>query len=144
MNKPNKLIFPAILCLCIAAIIFCYKWQQERNNHTELLELAQWSAEESYDSFAAFIESGEEHNYWEAVANFRSFLKAYMQYCLKSNLNHTDYTYATDVYYSLINFPELCRTKIPELMEITALLSVNADDPDADIKMHNLRDDITQ
>ena len=144
MNKQNKLIFPIILCLCIAIIVFCYKWHQEKNNHSELLELAQWSAEESYDSFEAFVESGEERNYWEAVANFRSYLKAYMQYCLKSNLNHTNYTYATDVYYCLINFPELCQTHIPEFMEITALLSIDAADPDADIKMHNLRDNITQ
>ena len=138
------MIFLIILCLCITTIVFYCKWQQEKNHHSELLELAQWSAEESFDSFEAFVESGEEHNYWNAVANFRSYLKAYDQYCLKSDRNHTDYTYAANIYYCLINFPELCQAHIPEFIEITALLSKNAADPEADIKMHNLRDDITQ
>lgn len=140
----KRLAILVILCLCISTTVFYFKWQEAKNDHSELLELAQWSAEESYDYFLSFQKSVDERNYWDAVANFRAYLQAYMQYCSKTDGEWSDYAYATDVYFSLINFPELCREHIPELIEITELLSKNACDPNAHLRMHNLRNDITE
>ncbi len=75
MKKQVQIIL--VVCLTITTLVFAFLWQNEKNNKDDLRLLAQASAKETYINFTEYQANGQENDYWNGVAAFRSFEQAY-------------------------------------------------------------------
>ena len=136
MRKNITLIL--LICFILSTLAFGILWVKERNSQAAALLIARSSANDAYNSFKMYKNTGDESYYCYGVSAFRSFQQAY--YLLVENTNKsTNYVFCNQIYGSLVLFPDRSQEHITELLQITELLSNNAKDENAYILMSNLR-----
>lgn len=127
-----------IICLVISSVVFAMLWQGEKRNRDDVRLLAQSAAAQAYASFQSFQATGEESDYWSAVADFRAFEQAY--HLLTENTNKSDnYIFCNEVYGSLLLFPEKSQEHISQVIEVMGILSEDLEDALGHSKMSSLR-----
>ncbi len=131
MKKATALI----LVLALTSAAFCGLWLREKNNRPELVELAQYSAGEALRSFENYALTGSSGDYHHGVANFRSFLNAWLTL---SEETPPDYIWFSSVYDFMLLHPEQVQAHTEELLAAMRLLGEDFTDPNAALRMSEL------
>lgn len=131
MKKSTALI----LTFALLAAVFCGLWLRERNDRSELESLAQISAAQALQDFESFAASGSSGDYLEGVANFKSFLHAWL---MLSEETPAEYTWFNSVYGFMILHPEQVQSHMEELLVAMRLLGGDFADPNAALRISEL------
>ncbi len=127
-----------IVCLAVSTLLLGILLRAEKNNKEDLLLLAQSGAKEAYHQFTDYQQSGEESDYWYAVAAFRSFEQAYCLMTENTNKS-TNYTICNEVYGALVLHPENCREHMTDIIAIMRILAQNVENENGYVQMLALR-----
>ena len=139
MKRNVTLILLVIFVL--STFVFGMLWNKERNDKTEIILLAQASANDAHTNFLEYQKTGDDSYYWHGVSAFRSFQQAY--YLLVENTNKApNYTFCNQVYGSLVLFPERSQSHIAEIVGVMELLAQNVEKENGYLLMANLRNTI--
>lgn len=139
----KKSAVAVIVCLSVAVIIFFSLWQMERNDLSDMRELAQAGASSALELFEEYQNTGEDNCYWSAVAEFRSFEQAYGQLVDGTN-KQSNYTYCDEVYGLLVLSSDSCKADIDEIISVMAILSNDVTDDNGYLRMADLRNHLQE
>lgn len=92
---------------------------------SDLWELCTSSAAGAAEAFREFTRTGEEADWWSAVAEFRSFMQAY--HFLQGETD-AEYTWCNSVYGFLLRGPERAGNQAEELARAMELLAETPED----------------
>ena len=124
----NKRVAAVLLTAVIMlAVIFFFLWQREQPKPSELEQLCQTSASAALDRFRQYNTSREEPLYWYGVAEFRSFMNAYLY--LNDNISNPDYLYCNAVYGQMVLHPEAVTENLDGLIDALEYLAMDYTDP---------------
>ena len=136
MRKHIKTIL--IVCLAISTFAFGSLWIAEKNSKDDMKEFAQAAACNAYIAFAEYQSDETISSYWDGVASFRTFQKAYLSIANQTNQS-VNYSICNEVYGYLIAEPEKSQDYIADLIKIMELLSKDIEDLNGHAQMFNLR-----
>ena len=111
-----------LACVLFAALLFGVFYFRARRE-TDLKLLAQTGAQEAYDRFSAFLEKGEESDYWGGVAAFYAYERAYSLLTSREEESLDERILCSEVYGSLLLYPEESKARLAEVIDVLALLS---------------------
>lgn len=134
MMKNRACLIP-ILALALAAVVFCVLWQRAAHDTAQLEALAQSSAQEAYTRFSDYQKNGHDSDYWGGVAAFHSFQSAYALLAEDAAANRT---FCSEVYGSLLIFPDRSKAHMPEIVAVMQALSDNIRSETAYLRMAEL------
>lgn len=133
MKKRTLSILLVIFILLTS--LFIGLWQYEKSNTKELESLCQNSIGRALEDFKEYHDMVHVSSYWYGVAEFRTFMTAYLAIHDESN---TDYLYCNIVYGSMILDSENTQAHIDELIEALEYLADDYTDPNGYNLMANL------
>ena len=113
------IVLLAVLCVVLR--------QQKAAEHTKMENLCQSSAANALEDFINYKASGKESDYISGVAEFRSFMSAYL--FLSDNVANAEYTWCSIVYGEMIMHPEKVQNNIQGLIDALKYLSEDYDNP---------------
>ena len=127
------------ICLLVTTVVFCALWVHEKNDLSDIEQLAQYGATESLAFFGEYRDTGDIGMYWSGVASFRSFENAFT---LLNDYDEgdSDLAVCNAVFAQLLLHQEkfdACRDK---LLETLSVLSIDVTDPRGMTLMYELRD----
>ena len=111
-----------LVCVLFAALLFGVFYFRARRE-TDLKLLAQTGAQEAYDRFSAFLEKGEESDYWGGVAAFYAYERAYSLLTSREEASLDERILCSEVYGSLLLHPEESKARLAEVIDVLALLA---------------------
>jgi hypothetical protein len=130
------LLSVCILLLTVTIILVCL-WGNEKNSSDKIMSLYKYSISASLLSFTEYQNSKGETFYIQGVANMNTMVSTAM-IMPKNTIQNKEKNNLNAVYgYSTIK-PEKAKENLELYIEILTLLSKNADDYDAYIKLENL------
>ncbi|HWP79106.1 MAG TPA: hypothetical protein VN446_00540 [Candidatus Acidoferrum sp.] len=136
MKTPSKLLIAA---LCLTTVTFCWLWQAERRDRSDLILLAQANAATCAGGFEDYLKTGDDAMYWSAVADFRAFEQAYL---VLSDGTAGNYIFCNEVYARLVFYPEVSKRHVEEVAAAMRMLAADVRDPAGFVEMAALRHDI--
>lgn len=108
-----------LLTLCI---VF---WQQKNAEIAKMESLCQCSAGQALEYFKEYETQGNDASYTKGVAEFRSFMNAYLY--LNDNISNAEYTWCNIIYGDMVLYPERVQSNIRGLIEALEYLSKDYD-----------------
>ena len=124
MKKLNWLL--GIFCVFLA--VFCIiLWQQKKAEHEKMEAICQSSVDSAFAHFATFERLQNESDYISGVAEFRSFMTAYL--FLSDNEADTNYIWCNIVYGEMILHPENVKENIADLVNALNYLKIDYTHP---------------
>ena len=123
MKKHNWIICVPIIILALLCIVL---WRQKGVEREKMVSLCEASAAMALEKFTSFSETGEESDYIGGVAEFRSFMTAYL--FLNDNVGNAEYTWCNAVYGDMILYPEKVQADVQGLIDALEHLSKDYDD----------------
>ena len=134
MKKPIWVIgLVVIVVLSVACFVF---WRQANIERTKMENLCQTSVYQSLDNFKRYAEEGREYLYTYGVAEFRSFMEAYLY--LNDNESSSEYLYCNIVYGEMVLGPEKVQENMEKLIEVLTILAKDYTDKTGYIRMSEL------
>ena len=130
--------FVLIAVLLVAAVVFGVLWQRALHDDSDITALARSGAGEAYARFSDFREKGYDSDYWGGVAAFRVFQEAYAVLSEGENAS-ADRILCSEIYGSLLIYPESAKTHIADIVEVMRLLSEDIADENCYVRMSELR-----
>lgn len=124
MKKYNWIIGGLIVLLAVLCIVL---WQQKDAEHTKMGTLCQSSAGMALEDFSNYKASGKDSDYISGIAEFRSFMTAYL--FLNDNVANAEYTWCNIVYGAMILNPEKVQNNMQGLIDALEYLSEDYDSP---------------
>ena len=130
-----------VIGLVIIAVLLmsCFLlWRQVGIEHTKMVDLCQTSAHQSLENFKKYSAKGEDYLYTYGVAEFRSFMDAYLY--LNDNVSDTEYTYCNIIYGEMVLNPERLQVQVnmQKLIEALEILAEDYTDPNGYIRLNEL------
>lgn len=114
--------------LILALLVLCLSiWGYRTRNNDTLEAMCQSSVTAALESFRAYRDSGNESNYISGVAEFRTYMTAYL--CLLEEGSTADYIWCNILYGDMTLNPEKVKAHIPELVEALEYLVEDYDHP---------------
>lgn len=113
------IVFLTVLCVVL--------WQQKGAEHTKMENLCQSSAAMALENFINYKTSDNESDYVSGVAEFRSFMTAYL--FLSDNNANAEYIWCNIVYGEMTLHPEKVQNNIQRLIDALKYLSKDYDNP---------------
>lgn len=123
MNKRILALAMAILVLLAAVAVFGTVIRSREPSDLWLLCVS--SATEAAENFREYTRTGAETAWWSAVAEYRSFMKAYR---LLSDESNAEYSWCNSVYGFLLRGSERAGDQAEELARAMELLAENPED----------------
>lgn len=125
--KRSKWIFVA-LCITVITLVACFlhfwRVQSIRNDKVEILcEASVYAALEHFEEYSA---TAKESDYIAGVAEFRTYMRAYLVLVGESD---TNYIWCNILYGDMILNPEKVKAHIPELVDALEYLAEDYDHP---------------
>lgn len=138
MNKRNF----AIGTLIIVLIVLCgVLWRQKGVEREKMVSLCEASAVMALEKFTSYSETGEESDYIGGVAEFRSFMTAYL--FLNDNVGNAEYTWCNTVYGDMLLHPEKVQADVQGLIDALEYLSKDYDDLNGFHLIHAYSNELT-
>lgn len=128
------IVFLAVLC-----IVF---WQQKNAEIKKMESLCEYSAAQAAKYFSKYEAQGKDSDYVQGVAEYRSFLNAYLY--LDDNTPNDDiltsgYIIYSSIYGSMLLRPEEVQCNVRGLIEALECLSTDYDSEKGFQLMHSFR-----
>jgi hypothetical protein len=140
----KRLAIIAIFCLLITTAVFFGLWQSEKNNLSDVRQLAQISAASALDKFEEYRITNDESDYWYAVAEFRLFEQTYHRLVEQTTNKDGNYLFCNEVYGYLVLYPERSQSHINEIIDVMTILADNVTDDNGYLRMSDLRNTIQE
>ena len=119
----------------LIAVVFAGLWVRERSEKVQLMELlCENSVQQSYERFTAYEQGEADEDYWYGVAEYNSFMKAYILLCdgaQQSSRNELNRAYG-----SMVLNPENVQENMDQLLDALTMLSKDIYDPNAIMKLN--------
>lgn len=119
--------------LSVSCFVF---WRQAGVERARMVDLCQTSAYQSLENFKEYSAKGDDYLYIYGVAEFRSFMDAYLY--LNDNIGDPEYTYCNIVYGEMALNPEKVQANMQGVMEALAILAEDYTDPNGYIRLNEL------
>lgn len=126
-----------IIGLVVIAVLFvsCFAlWRQASIERTRMVDLCQASAYQALDNFKEYSAKGDDYLYIYGVAEFRSFMEAYL--CLNNNIGNTEYTYCSIVYGEMALNPKKVQANMHGLIDALEILAEDYTNPNGYIRLN--------
>ena len=121
----------AIVVLSVLYIVF---WGQARAEQNRIEDLCQSSVSQSMENFKEYAAKGDDYLYMYGVAEFKSFMNAYL--CLNDNADNPEYTYCNIIYGEMTLNPDKIQANIQKLIEALTILAEDYTDSNGYIRMN--------
>ena len=131
MKKRNWIIGVPIIILALLCIVL---WRQKEVEREKMESLCECSAAMALEKFTSYSETGKESDYIGGVAEFRSFMTAYL--FLNDNVGNAEYTWCNTVYGDMVLSPEKVQNDVQGLINALGYLSKGYDDPNGYLLIH--------
>lgn len=126
-----------IIGLVIIAVlsVSCFAlWRQASIERTRMVDLCQASAYQALDSFKKYSAKGDDYLYIYGVAEFKSFMDAYLY--LNDNISDTEYTYCNIIYGEMAVNPEKVQANMQGLINALEILAEDYTNPNGYIRLN--------
>ena len=120
-----------IVVLSILCIIF---WGQARSERNRIADLCQASVSQSVENFKEYAAKGDTCLYIYGVAEFKSFMDAYL--CLNDNTNSPEHTYCNIIYSEMALNSDKVQANIQKLIEALTILAEDYTDSNGYIRIN--------
>ncbi len=124
MKKRTWISTVAILVL-LALCATLWQYKTFKNNKLEVM--CKSSINSAAEHFEEYNTDGNESDYIAGVAEFRTYMTAYL--CLADGVSSTDYIWCNILYGYMTLNPEKVKAHIPELVEALEYLAEDYDHP---------------
>ena len=113
--------------LIILLVVLCFAlWQQKNAEIAKMESLCEGSAGRALEYFKEYKSQGNDADYIKGVAEFRSFMTAYLY--LNNNTANAEYTWCNAIYGYMVLHPEEVQGDVQGLIEALEYLSTDYDD----------------
>ena len=134
MKKHTWLIgLIVMVVLSVACFMF---WRQANIERTRMVNLCQGSVCQSLENFKEYSTKGDGCLYIYGVAEFRSFMNAYL--CLNDNASDSEYLYCNIIYGEMVLNPEKVQANMQGVIEALTSLAEDYTDPNGYIRLNEL------
>ena len=127
------------LVIIAVLLMSCFLlWRQAKVEHSKMVDLCQTSVCQSLENFKKYSAKGEDYLYTYGVAEFRSFMDAYLY--LNDNVSDTEYRYCNIIYGEMALNPERVQVQVnmQKLIEALEILAEDYTDPNGYIRLNEL------
>ena len=125
------------LVVMVALFASCFVfWRQAGIERSRMVDLCQVSAYQSLENFKEYSAKGDDYLYIYGVAEFRSFMDAYL--CLNDNAGDTEYTYCNIIYGEMALNPEKIQANMQGLIDALEILAEDYTNPNGYISLNEL------
>ena len=138
MKKYNWIVGILIVFLAVLCIM---QYQQKNAEHKKMETICQSSVDAAFAHFATFERLGKESDYISGVAEFRSFMTAYL--FLNDNVSDTNYLWCNIVYGEMILHPENVKENIADLVNALNYLKIDYTHPNGYNRINALGNKLT-
>ena len=128
-----------IIGLVVIVVLFvsCFVlWRQASIEHTRMVDLCQATVYQSLENFREYSAKGDDYLYIYGVAEFRSFMDAYLY--LNNNTSDTEYLYCNIIYGEMALNPEKVQANMLELINAMEILAEDYTNPNGYIRLSEL------
>ena len=126
----KKLPYIISVVFALIAVVFAGLWIHEQHGKTELMELlCESSVQQSYEHFTAYEQSEADEEYWYGVAEYNSFMKAYILLC--DGTQQPNRIKLNKAYGSMVLKAENVQENMEQLLDALTLFSKDIHDPNA-------------
>ena len=122
--KKRTWITTAVILLLIVLCVSLWQYKTFKNDKLEVM--CKSSVNSALEHFEEFETGKDEADYIAGVAEFRTYMTAYL--CLEDESN-TDYIWCNILYGDMILNPEKVKAHIPELVDALEYLAEDYDHP---------------
>ena len=134
MKKHSWMVGLVVMAvLSVACFVF---WRQANIERHAMVSLCQASVCQSLENFQEYSSKGDDYLYIYGVAEFRSFMNAYL--CLNDNPGDSDYLYCNIIYGEMVLNPEKVQENIQDVIGALAILAEDYTDPNGYIRLNEL------
>ena len=127
------IVFIVMMVLSVCYFVF---WRQARIEHVKMADLCQGSICRSLESFKEYSVNGDDYLYTYGVAEFRSFMSAYLY--LNDNSSDPEYWGCNVIYGDMALNPQKVQANMQEIVEALAILADDYTDPTGYIRLNEL------
>ena len=125
------------LVIIVALSVCCFMfWRQAKVEHSKMVDLCQTSVRQSLENFKKYSAKGEDYLYTYGVAEFRSFMDAYLY--LNDNVSDTEYRYCNIIYGEMALNPEKIQENLQGLIDALEILADDYTNPNGYIRLNEL------
>jgi len=125
-----------LACISVIAVIFAVLWYAEKNDDSDLYEIAHAGVHSSLEAFRKYAETGSESDYINGLADYNLFLS--MVFRLEDSEMNKCKTDCNRLYGSMIITPEKVQENIDALINILEMLDADLNNPNAYLRMNEL------
>ena len=126
----NRLLIPCAVLLCLC-LVFGGLWLKEKQDSSELEQLCSYCAYNVYERFSDYRERGSEYAYHYGVAELTAYYNCYSMLMSETEGSLTNRKYLNSLLGVLMDYPELTKEQIGQLVTIGYQLSRNVYDENA-------------
>ena len=125
-----------LACISIIAVIFAILWYTEKNDDSELYEIAHAGIHSSLDSFLRYTETKSEGDYISAVGDYNLFLS--MVFRLEDSYAYQFKLDCNILYGSMLLSREKIDANMNALIDVLEMIDADIDNPNAYVRMNEL------
>lgn len=133
----KKRTWVIVLGVMLIVSVSCFAfWRQARIERAKMVDLCQGSVCRSLENLKEYSANGDDSLYTYGVAEFRSFMNAYLQ--LIENVTDPEYLYCNIIYGEMALNPEKVQASMQEVIEALTILADDYTDPTGYIRLNEL------
>ena len=134
--KKHRWIIGLVIIIGVLSVVCFVFWRQANSERARMVDLCQASAYQSLEHFKEYSAKGDNDLYMYGVAEFRTFMNAYLY--LNDNISDPEYTYCNIIYGEMVLHPEKVQANMQGLIDVLSILVENHTDPNGYIRMNEL------
>ena len=144
MGSKKIFVIFLVIALC-CSMVFGILWQREKNDTSDLEQVCITALTGANCRLVDYLDHFSAYDYHYAVAEMEAFYDAYCVYRSKTAEElRTNCVYANQLIGELMDYPDLTKEQVEELISITCLLIENIDDENAYHRIFALYNELTR
>ena len=137
----KKIPYIIIIAFALAAVVFAGLWVREKSEKVQMMELlCENSVQQSYERFTAYEKIEADEDYWYGVAEYNSFMKAYILLC--DGEQQSNRIELNRAYGSMVLKAEKVQENMDQLLDVLALISKDIYNPNAMLRLNEFNNAI--
>lgn len=131
----KKIPYVISVVFALIAVVFTGLWVHEKNEKVEWMELlCENSVQQSYEHFTAYEKGEADEDYWYGVAEYNSFVKAYILLC--DDEQQSNRIELNRAYGNMVLKTGKVQENMEQLLAALKLLTEDIHDPNAIIRLN--------